>query len=255
MQYKLLIISICCCVFTNTSTAELQLNVNSLKNFSTSTLISLPVPQHFDGDFNYLDEFSKISTKNISEIKHDNKILKSFPNIVSSVTVYEVQDDGSLSFLGNTVSAKNSIYEVIFDYTQTQSLALDNSTFALIGVSVRMVAKIKTKSAGINLASIEGLGIAANHKKVTGSLEVRAIGVVSEKISSQIPVTTDLSPASISNALQSVATIKSHIFDDGTTITPQFLAISSGIKDSASEAQNNINKVVNPKQQQQQMQH
>lgn len=218
---------------------------SSLKEFSTSTLISLPVPQHFDGKINYIDPDNKISVRDISSVKHDNTILASFPNIVSSVTVYQVEDDGSLSFMGNGVSAKNSVYEVIYDFTQTQSIIVDDHTFALVGISVRMVAKIKTKSAGINIASIEGLGIAATHKKVTGSLEVRANGVSSEKINAQIPVTTDLSPASISNALQAVATIKSHIFDAESKITPQFLAISQGIKDKDPNRQTRFNQIIN----------
>jgi len=216
-----------------------------LKDFSTSTLVSLPVPQHFDGDINYLDKDGNISTKSVTAIKHDNTILPSFPNMVSSVTVYRIEEDGTLNYLGNAISEKNAEYEAIYDYTLTQNIIVDDSSFALVGVSVRIVAKVKTRVSGLNLASIEGLGVAVDHKKVTGSLEVRVNGISSERINAQIPVTTDLSAASVSNALQSVAIIKSHIYDDDTKITPLFLAVSQGIGSGSPKLQSNYNKVTN----------
>jgi len=216
-----------------------------LKDFSTSTLVSLPVPQHFDGDINYLDKTGSISAKSVNGIKHDNSILPSFPNSVSSVTVYKIEEDGTLNYLGNAISEKNAEYEAIYDYTLTQNIIVDDSSFALVGVSVRIVAKVKTKVAGLNLASIEGLGVAVDHKKVSGSLEVRVNGISSERINAQIPVTTDLSAASVSNALQSVAIIKSHIYDDDTKITPLFLAVSQGIGSGSPKLQSNYNRVTN----------
>jgi hypothetical protein len=202
-------------------------NVSVLHNFKTCTIISLPIPQNYDGMIKYLDANDLESYKTVNDVKHDNTILSSFNNIVSSVSVYQVDEDGSLSFMGNSISAKNSVYEVIYDFTQTQTILIDDTTFILVGAGVRMVAKIKTKSAGINLANIEGLGIAVNRKKVTGSLEVRSTGVSSTKI--QIPATTDLSQSSISSSLQTVATIKSYFSDKETKITPQILAIGQGI--------------------------
>ncbi len=114
-----------------------------------------------------------------------------------------------------------------------------------------MVAKVQTKSAGLNLSSIEGLGIAANNNKVNGSLEVRSVGISWDKLNTSIPVTTDLSPASISNALQTVATIKSHIYDADVKITPQFLAVSQGVKDAGGDGsgkilQSKYDQVINP---------
>jgi hypothetical protein len=145
---------------------------------------------------------------------------------VSNVTIYELQRDGSLSVAGISVSAKDKQYQVIYDFSQSQTLIYgenEGSPFsALVGVGVRMVAKVRTKKAGINLTS--PFSLAANFEKLEGSLEVRVTGIVSQKINGLIPTTTDLSAASISNALQSVATIKSHMYDTDTVIIPQYLA-------------------------------
>jgi hypothetical protein len=203
----------------------------SVTNLVATNFISLTVPQDYQGELNYLNSSNLIVKKKAGEVPHDTSYLASFPNLVSSVTLYQVDKGGTLTLTGNSLSDKNSTYIVIYDYTQTQTIQVNDTAtrlncYALIGISVRMVARVNTKSAGINLANLFGLGIAANSNKLTGSLEVRVNGVNSQQINSAIPVTTDLSPASISNALQSVATIKSHIYDASTKITPQFLAFS-----------------------------
>jgi hypothetical protein len=204
----------------------------SVTDLVTTNFISLTVPQAYEGDLGYLNLADVIEIKKANLVKHDYTYLSSFPNLVSSVTLYQVDKDGSLSLIGNSLSVKNSTYIVIYDYTQTQTIQVNDtnnkiSYYALIGVSVRMVARVTTKAAGLNLTNLFGLGMAANNKKVEGSLEVRANGINSLQINSLIPVTTDLSPSSISNALQAVATIKSHIYDKETKITPQFLAFSA----------------------------
>ncbi len=119
-------------------------------------------------------------------------------------------------------------YEVFYDFTQTQTIIelQDGKPVksALIGIGVRMVAKVRTKKKGINLTN--PFSLSANAKKIQGSLEVRVIGIGSKKINDLIPTTTDLSTASISVALQSVASIKSHIYDTETIVIPQYIAYS-----------------------------
>lgn len=200
-------------------------------DITSTNFVSLTVPIAYEGEISYLNAQDLIEKKNVAAVKHDNSILGSFPNLVSSVTVYQVDANGSLSLLGSGLSAKNATYIVIYDYAQTQTIQVKDpeagtAYYALVGVSVRMIARVTTKSRGINLAAPNGLALAASRNKVTGSLEVRANGISSQQINGIIPVTSDLSQSSIANALQAVATIKSHIFDTGTKITPQFLAFS-----------------------------
>jgi hypothetical protein len=198
--------------------------INAQVEVFTSDYIALTVPQHFYGEITYVNDSLFQETKDMSEIKNDKTLLRSLPNIVSNVTVYEVEQNGDLKVLGIGISGKNKVYQVIYDYSQTQTLVWgsgNNAESVLVGVGVRMVAKVKTKKAGINLSS--PFGLTADTKKVEGSLEVRVTGISSHKINGLIPTTTDLSPSSISVALQAVATIKSHIHDEETIITPQYL--------------------------------
>ena len=216
----------------NALTSSEAQSVSSNQSMFSTNFISLTVPQDYQGEISYLNATNTIEKKKVGQIVHDYTLLGSFPNLVSSVTLFQVDENGSLSLLGNSLTLKNSTYLVIYDYAQTQTIHLKDSAeklnyFALVGVSVRMVARINSESAGINLTDIFSLGAAANRSKITGSLEVRVNGANSQQINSIIPVTTDLSPSSISNALQAVATIKSHLYDSTTKITPQFLAFNA----------------------------
>lgn len=207
----------------------------------TSDYIALTVPQHFYGQITFINDSLKQEVRDLSSLKNDRSLLRSFPNIVSNVTVYEVEQNGDLKVLGVGISAKNKVYEVIYDYSQTQTLIWgegDDAESVLVGVGVRMVAKVKTKKAGINLSS--PFSLTADTKKIEGSLEVRVTGISSSQINGLIPTTTDLSSSSISVALQAVATIKSHIHDEETIIVPQYLAynkVDSTIKNNTVNSQ------------------
>ena len=219
------------------------------QDYVTTNFVSLTVPQDYKGEIRYLNETKTVDEVDVSSVPHDSSILPSFPNLLSTVTLYDVTDEGSLQLLGNSLSGKKSTYIVIYDFSQTQTLEIldaDKSAayFALVGVSVRMVARVTTKSADINLADLFGLGIAASRNKVSGSLEVRVSGINSQQINEIIPVTTDLSPSSISNALQAVATIKSHIYAPDTCITPQFLAFSA-VKSDGNELDVSVEEIFN----------
>lgn len=195
---------------------------------------ALTVPIKYEGLINYLDSSKRISKKDIKDLVHDPSLLASFSNIVSNVTIYELNTNGEIDTPFVDVSSRNENYEVIYDFSQTQTLNSDAEELKsiLVGVGVRMVAKVKTNKNGINLSS--PFSLAANSEKIEGTLGVRVIGIGSKKINDLIPTTSDLSPASISSALQAVATIKSHMYDKETTINPQVLAYS--IEDSKLDA-------------------
>ncbi len=193
----------------------------------TSDYIALTTPREYAGEIYYVNEDKTVSIALVDSLKHDKSMLPSFSNLVSNVTTYELNNYGELKVLGIGLSAKSKDYLVIYDFSQSQTLLGDDLTSyesILVGVSIRMVAKIKTRKAGINISS--PFGLVANTGKIEGSLEVRVSGAASQKINDIIPTTSDLSASSIATALQSVATIKSHIYDNETVITPKILAYS-----------------------------
>lgn len=209
------------------------------QNF-TSDYIALAVPEHWYGKIYHVDPSTKtISLQQVDSLRHDYSLLDSFTNLVSNVTVYSVKGEGELTIVGAGVSVKGENYQVIYDFSQTQTVKNNGENYHsfLVGVSVRMVAKFKALKGKVNLSS--PFGLVANIEKIKGSLEVRVSGIGSKKINDLIPTTSDLSPSSIATALQAVATIKSHIYDDETIITPQLLAYSKVKQEISNELNNN----------------
>lgn len=192
----------------------------------TSDYIALTVPVQYQGEISYINDSLIRETKYVNSLKHNYTLLNSFPNTVSNVTVYKLTEEGKMEYAGFGITGENEVYQVIYDFSQTQTInwkdddGIDKSV--LVGVGVRIVVKLKANKEGINLSSL--MSLAANDDKLEGSLEVRVTGIGSRQINELIPTTTKLSPSAISAALQAVATIKSHVYDKTTIITPQYLA-------------------------------
>lgn len=188
-----------------------------------SDYISLINPEQYFGDIFYVKNNRLLDVKNVKDVKRDSSLIRSFNNIVSNVTIYNIENGFDASFAGFGLTTKNSHYLVIYDFSLTQTIKSDDDT-ALVGVSVRMVANVKVRKAGLNIAS--PILLALNQEYINGALEVRVSGLISPKIIDLIPTPSDLSPSSITNALQAVASIKSHIADPETIVNPQLLAVS-----------------------------
>jgi hypothetical protein len=219
-------------IFFITMVIAFSHHAKSQNAFFTTEYSSLTVPQIYHGNVSFINSGTVTSSQqNVDGLKHDNTILPSFPLVISAVTIYQSSASGTLTLASSSVSAKDENYIVLYDFTQTQQLTLPpdaNGSIVggLIGISVRMTARIHTKKKGINLGNLFGLGISASQDKLTGSLEVKAFGMSSQKINELIPVPADLSTGTIQNALSAVATIKSHIYDDENKITPLWLAFN-----------------------------
>lgn len=211
------------------SVAVLLSNTLNAQKF-TSDYTALTVPHHYFGDIYYVKNDKTIVKKYVDSLKHDKSILDSFSNIVSNVTVYEMDEHGKLTILGVGISRKRKNYQVIYDFSQTQTVHIGNKyENFIVGISVRMVAKFKSLKSDINLTS--PFNLVGGKKKVEGTLEIKVSGIGSKKINTLIPTPSDLSPTSIASALQAIATIKSHIYDKETIIIPQVLAYSEIDKD------------------------
>jgi hypothetical protein len=168
--------------------------------------------------------------------------LNSLPDIVSSVTVYKINIGGSVTLLGNSSSSKNETYKVIYDFSQTQTIQEDKIKKSA-GIAIRMIAEVTTEKKGLILTDIFDIGFNAEKEKLSGSLTVRSIGLSSQKVNQSIPTTKDLSPASIATALQSVATIKSSIYDSETYIVPHIIGFSVGGNTEMESVEEEINKM------------
>jgi hypothetical protein len=126
------------------------------------------------------------------------------------------------------LSGKKETYEVTVSYIQYNNYVDEvNGVAYKYGIAMRMVANITTKEAGIDLGSLIAIGFSAKRQKVIGSLIYKSSGMTSRDIQALIPLPSEISPSSIQNCIQAMATIKSKLLDIETILTPTVIEIKN----------------------------
>lgn len=93
-----------------------------------------------------------------------------------------------------------------------------------VGVGLRIQASVTVLKDSLNIGSLYGLGLAASQNELNGTLIIQSLGISGENISPIIPIPDRINESTIQTAMQSLATIKSKIYDKKTKITPQVVA-------------------------------
>lgn len=195
-------------------------------------------PQNYLDYYSFFDYFEGKASAHLENLKKEhrnsgqadnNKVLSLFPNETSRVHIEEINASGSLSYGVASVSGKNKIYHVTVDYLKYRTDSLKSVVY-VSGVGLRLVAKIKTFSAGIDLSSLFALGAAASAKRASGELEFESIGISGKQITPLVPVPTNLSIESVTAAMQALAAIKAKIYEAGgdVKIWPQIAGTVGG---------------------------
>ena len=156
---------------------------------------------------------------------------KHFQNIDQKVVISKVDKSGKLSFLTGSVSGDKGLYWAYVDFANffIGDLLDDQGSIiaeAKIGVGTRMIAKVKTKKSGVDLGSILKIGFAANKSDLNGSLEVKILGVSGGEILKAVPGSfATIDDTAIQTALESMAVIKSKLYDSDSWMRPAILAV------------------------------
>ena len=90
---------------------------------------------------------------------------------------------------------------------------------------------------------MSSIGIAAKAGKAKGTLMIEVVGIKSKEVTTLLPLPSEINQTTIQNAMQALATIKSKIYDTGTDLYPQVMAIrpdASSKKQSNSEFNDSI---------------
>ncbi len=213
----------------------------------TAVNVFIPIdPVVYDEYFSEPLEFS--DGDNSGKVGDSNSDwLSVFPVSAVDVTVGQITSEYGLTFPFATLSTENGKYLVTVDYTKYRTDTVegdgDSHVIAKSGVGVRLKASIVSNEAGVNLSSIYGIGMAAKRGEVTGTLYFEVIGIHGSVIDALIPVPSELSMESIQSAMQSIAAIKSKMYDTNEVyINPTVFAektVSKVNKDKSNTARPN----------------
>lgn len=161
--------------------------------------------------------------------------LFSFPNEAVQVRIMQFDAKGNASFAVAAVSVAGGHYQIIVDYSKYR-IDLGEDFVYQSGVGFRMRANIVTFEAGVDISSLFGLGIAAQQKKLSGTLRFETIGIRGRQVSSMLPLPSEISVQSIQAAMQAAAAIKASLYDEEQTrIYPQVFAFKKVLEQPRSE--------------------
>jgi hypothetical protein len=206
-----------------------------------------------------------INGTKINPLTKQKEVLNALSDETIRLVMGEVTGGGHISYGSAKMGYKGHSYEIVIDYMKFQTYpkpfkyaVKGNKTDVLtptdtlptgataqhnilplyVGVGLRLKASITVNEGSVDLGNLFSIGMAAQAKKVTGTLVVQTLGITGDKITGLIPMPTEISPTSIQNAIMALATIKSKIYDPETKITPRtmgFYNVLGGGKDIVNE--------------------
>lgn len=102
-------------------------------------------------------------------------------------------------------------------------LAEDVNFPVYVGVGIRITSNLTVLSGTVNLAGLGSIGAAADAKKLSGDLVIQTLGITGAKVTSALPLPSELNATTIQNAITAMATIKSALFSSGSdvVVTPR----------------------------------
>lgn len=172
----------------------------------------------------------KLETVDIRTLSQ-TELRKFLQNIDQKVVISKVDRNGKLTFMTGSLAGEKGKYWAYVDFANyfIDDLIDEHGNVigeAKIGVGTRMIAKVKTNKSGIDLGSILKIGFAASKSELSGSLEVKILGVSGGEILKAVPGSfPTINDAAIQSALESMAVIKSKLYDDDSWLKPAILSV------------------------------
>jgi hypothetical protein len=198
----------------------------------TQTTKYLPIEATIIYKGNYLsyDLHGKTVKADITTILRDSSFMKLFPNTLCTVSVFSVDSNGNLSVAGNGITVGKGDYHVVYEFSMFQpvdAIIDSNSVTYCVGISLRLVATIKTLKANLDLSKIISLVAASGGtNKFSGHIQMSIKGINSQTLTNLMPLPPNgatFTADNVATALQAFAAIKSHFYDKDVKFMPEIL--------------------------------
>ncbi len=167
-----------------------------------------------------------------------DEILNMLPNEAVDVSIGKITEDNTIEYVMKSTSEKNTDYIVTMDYVRYKSELVEggdkDGEMVKIGIGLRLTARITCLDKDINLGSLFSIASAVENEKMHGSLNVDIIGIKNKDVTITVPIPGQLNQSSIQNAMQSLATVKSKMYDVDAVLHPQIIAVIKADKQSSS---------------------
>lgn len=166
----------------------------------------------------------------------NKNVLNGLPNETMLMAVGDVSADGKVTYLAASTGAKGRTYKVSLDYAKFRpevGSGVDaggtNHLFNYnVGVGLRITATFTTFDANVDLGSMFAIGLAAQQKRIAGTLSIETIGITGPSITPLLPMPSSIDTSTIQNAIQTMATVKAKMYDEkDVSVRPQVFYVSA----------------------------
>lgn len=149
-------------------------------------------------------------------------VLRELANHEVRFHYFEVSAKGELTALTNRLGVEGSQLLIQRDHRTFKRIGSGRSAKD-VGFLIRIQLLVRKGGADLDLSvsSLFAIGAKAKTKAVDGELSVFVYGLSGEPILGLLPSPSDISDASIQAALESVALIKSKVYDSKVSVVPQ----------------------------------
>lgn len=177
-------------------------------------------------------DYIKYTTTSIPALYYEE--INESKSIISkrkdTIVKKEINEIASLRTAYGTVKKKSN-YEVSISKKNNKNNLLVDSNHSIkvpvyVGVGLRIQASVTVlkDSLNINIGSLSGLGVAGSQNQISGNFVIQTLGISGENITPSMPIADKINETTIQVAMQSIATMKSKIYDNNTTISPHVIA-------------------------------
>jgi hypothetical protein len=95
------------------------------------------------------------------------------------------------------------------------------------GIGARIRAEFTAREGGVNISGLGALAVAANANRIDGRLTMQTLGVSGPEITALLPIISDISVASIQQAVQSASAIKAKLYQESSIIYPKIVGFEA----------------------------
>ncbi len=189
---------------------------------------------------------------NVDNRTKNKRLMQSLPDETMRLAIGEVTGKSNMNFSSAQVGYEGKSYVVILDYIKFDTKPYKGSTIetkdgiiidtlgnsdeilgavipVYVGVGLRLTASVTVFEGKVDLGNLFALGIAAEAKKVSGTLVIQTLGISGESISTLIPIPSEINITTIQNAILSIGAIKAKIYEDDIMINPRVVGFYNNI--------------------------
>ena len=224
---------------------------NSGESFGYQPIDPLPAKVWYMNDSVRVVPINRVNRATLNK-----RLMASLPDETMRMAIVQIDGQGNINFTANKIGYKGSSYVVILDYIKfdTKSMPMvikkdsagrvsevktvpegnramqpDGLMPIYVGVGLRFTATITVTEGTVDLGNLFALGLAAEAKKLTGTLVIQTLGVSGKDFSSLIPMPSQINTSIIQNAIMSLAAIKSKLYEEDAELSPRVVEFYNNI--------------------------